>query len=256
MLQTVISGKPSGYKYLAVLIDPDKASKEHLLNICSLATDAGVDFLFVGGSMVEEGETDRCVSIIKGATSIPVILFPGDSTQLSKKADSILLLSLISGRNPDYLIGKHVEAAPVLANSDLEIIPTGYMLIEGGKVAAAQYVSQTFPIPRLKKELAAVTALAGSQLGLKVIYMDAGSGAKQPIPIDMIQRVSNTVDLPLIIGGGMREPAQVRAAWMAGADIAVVGNAFEENPERLSRFVEERDRVVGLRVSESGSSED
>jgi putative glycerol-1-phosphate prenyltransferase len=247
VLKNVLSGNPREHKYLAVLIDPDKASEKHLDSICSLSEQHGVDFLFVGGSVVAEGDTDKCVTMIRKRTSLPVVLFPGDSHQVSHQADSILLLSLISGRNPDYLIGKHVEAAPALSKSNLEIVPTAYLLIEGGKVTAAQYVSQTFPIPRNNKELAAVTALAGSQMGLQTVYMDAGSGALNPVPIDMIRKVAETVELPIIIGGGMRTPAQVKAAWMAGASIAVVGNAFEENPERLAEFIAERDQVIHLR---------
>ena len=219
----------SASKSFAVLIDPDKYEKTGLDIIMSLARESSVDYILVGGSLLTYDHLDETLQCIKGQTDIPVILFPGSIMQINEKADALLLLSLISGRNPDLLIGKHVIAAPYLKKSKMEILPTGYMLIESGPVTTAQYVSNTLPIPRQKDDIAICTAMAGEMLGLRLIYMDAGSGAEMPVSPSMIQKVKEHISIPLIVGGGIRTPEQALAAAKAGADVIVVGNAIEKD---------------------------
>lgn len=227
-----------GIKQLGVLIDPDSVSDAAgLINTCKLCNEAGVDLMLVGGSLITNGFFEQCVRIIKEHTNIPVILYPGSNTQIDEKADAILLLSLISGRNPEMLIGKHVLAAPMLKKSGIEIMPTGYMLIDGGGITSVSYMSNTTPIPADKSSIAACTAMAGEMLGLKLIFMDAGSGAKQPIPQKLIREVKNNISIPLFVGGGMRTPEAVKAACDAGADIVVVGNAIEKDPSIIAQLV-------------------
>jgi putative glycerol-1-phosphate prenyltransferase len=223
----------SGQKMLAVLIDPDKVDLRKLDHLVSLAVLARVDFFFIGGSLIVNNQLDACLSSIKSACKIPLVLFPGDSYQLSYRADAILFLSLISGRNPELLIGKHVVTAPYLKVSPLEVIPTGYMLIDGGVPTTVSYISNTSPIPSDKEDVAACTAMAGEMLGLKCIFMDAGSGARRAVSTQLITAVRKVIDLPLIIGGGIRTPEQAAEKINAGADIIVVGNAFEEDPSLI-----------------------
>jgi putative glycerol-1-phosphate prenyltransferase len=227
-------------KQLAVLIDPDKGQREHLAKIATIANEAKVDLFFVGGSLMVGNEMEETISTLKSLSNIPIVLFPGSPSQICDKADGILFLSLISGRNPELLIGQQVIAAPAIKKSGLEVLPTGYMLIDGGRPTTASYISGSQPIPANKPEIAAVTAMAGEFLGLKMIYADAGSGADKPISPEMISAIKATVSTPLIIGGGMRTPQQVAQAYQAGADIAVVGNAFEDNPELLFEIAETR----------------
>ena len=198
--------------------------------------DASVDFILVGGSLITNGFFEKCIQIIKLHTQIPVVLFPGNIMQVSKDADAILLLSLISGRNPDLLIGKHVLAAPMLKQSGLEIIPTGYMLIDGGNITSVSYMSNTTPIPAEKHSIAACTAMAGEMLGLQVTYMDAGSGAQHPISTKIISAVRESVNGPIFIGGGIKTAEGAVAACNAGADVVVVGTAFEKEPELINQI--------------------
>ncbi len=220
-------------KKFVVLIDPDKVSLRNVDQVLKLAIDAKVDYFFIGGSLVVNNMLDQCLQAIKDACDIPMILFPGNSSQLSYKADALLFLSLISGRNPELLIGKHVISAPFLKMSPLEILPTGYMLIDGGVPTTVSYMSNTYPIPSNKNDIAVCTAMAGEMLGLKLIYMDAGSGAKNPIPESMIGAVAGVTDIPLIIGGGIRTPEKAMANAKAGADVIVVGNAIEKDPNLI-----------------------
>jgi phosphoglycerol geranylgeranyltransferase len=222
-----------GRKLFAVLIDPDKFGSDDLLR---LAEESGVDLLLIGGSILTNGNFEKCVEVIKKKSKIPLLIFPGNNLQISKKADGILLLSLISGRNPDMLIGMHVIAAPLLKSSKLEIIPTGYMLIESGKQTAALYMSGTAPIPSDKDDIAMCTAIAGEMLGLKLIYMDAGSGAQNCVPESMIKRVKSSLNIPLVIGGGINTVEKARKARQAGADIIVVGNALEKDKTLLKKI--------------------
>lgn len=228
--------QPGSRKNFAVLIDPDRYSDDSVTRTADAAGKAGVDLLFIGGSLMSEDRLDRCITLLKSHTVIPLVLFPGSLYQIHPGADAILLLSLISGRNPDLLIGKHVVAAPYLRQSGLQIIPTGYMLIDGGRVTTAQYVSNTLPIPADKDEIAVNTAMAGEMLGLELIYLDAGSGANTPVPVSMIESVRRNISLPLIIGGGIRTPDQAVERCMAGADVIVVGNALENNLEQIARI--------------------
>lgn len=224
----IYGGKKEGKKQFAVLIDPDKCTNESLDSLLKTSNNSGVDFFFVGGSLITNNNLDNCISALKAGSDIPVVLFPGNTLQVSEKADAILLLSVISGRNPEMLIGQHVIAAPRLKVSGLEIIPTGYMLIESGKATSASYMSNTTPIPHDKKDIALCTAMAGEMLGLKTIFMDGGSGAHNPITAEMIKAVSSNINAPLITGGGIKTPEKAAENCQAGADIIVVGNAIEK----------------------------
>lgn len=234
---TLWESKQAGKKKLAVLIDPDSISNEDdLVLLCRTSNEQGADMILVGGSLITNGYFERCVNVIKAHTTLPVLLFPGSIMQISHEADAILFLSLISGRNPELLIGKHVLAAPQLKQSGIEVIPTGYMLIDGGRITSVSYMSGTTPLPSDKPAIAATTALAGEMLGLKIIYMDAGSGAQQPVPFSVIQAVRKQVDAPVFVGGGICAPEQAIAACEAGADVIVVGNAFEKDPQLISQL--------------------
>ena len=227
-------------KQLAVLIDPDKGDSVHLSRIATIANEAKVDLFFVGGSLMVGDEMEKTILTLKSLTDIPIILFPGSPSQVCDKADGILFLSLISGRNPDLLIGQQVIAAPAIKKSGLEVLPTGYMLIDGGRPTTASYISASQPIPANKPEIAAVTAMAGEMLGLKLMYADAGSGADNAINQETIAAIKKVTSTPLIVGGGMRTADAVSQAFQAGADIAVVGNAFENNPDLLFEIAETR----------------
>ncbi len=222
--------KSQGKKSFVVLIDPDEVKTKNIDRIVQLATQAKVDYFFMGGSLIMNDTLDYSISQIKEASNIPVVLFPGGSLQLSYAADAILFLSLISGRNPDLLIGKHVETASFLHASPLEVISTGYMLIDGGVATSVSYMSNTYPIPSNKDDIAVATALAGDLIGMKTIYMDAGSGARTPISESMIRSVSERLNIPLIVGGGIRSAEKALSNVQAGADIIVVGNAIEKDP--------------------------
>ncbi len=223
-------------KSFALLIDPDKADTARISLLVEMAVVSKVDYLFVGGSLVITHHLDQVVQQIKSLCKIPVILFPGTPSQVSAYADGLLYLSLISGRNPELLIGQHVVSAPAVRKSGLEIMSTGYMLIDGGAPTTVSYITNSLPIPADKYEIALCTALAGEMLGMKLIYMDAGSGARKPISTDLIERVSAVIEIPLIIGGGIRDPEKVYLNAKAGADLIVVGNAIEKNSSLLAEM--------------------
>ena len=225
----ILEKKAKGKKLFAILIDPDKQKNSVLSLIVQKANQANVDYFFVGGSLLTNDNLDECIKTIKNNSNIPVILFPGNAMQINKNADGILFLSLISGRNPELLIGKQVISAPILKQTSLEVISTGYMLIDSGKPTTASYMSNTLPIPRNKNGIATSTAMAGEYLGMKLIYMDGGSGAKKPIEVDMIKQVSKQINIPLIIGGGICNAQKAIDNCNAGADLIVVGNAIEKN---------------------------
>ncbi|MBK9336481.1 MAG: geranylgeranylglyceryl/heptaprenylglyceryl phosphate synthase [Lewinellaceae bacterium] len=233
LYQGLLEARQKGEKRLAVLLDPDKIRPGHLDSILDIAAAGGVHYFFIGGSLVVNDMLDNLLTDIRRRCAIPLVLFPGNSFQLSYRADAILFLSLISGRNPELLIGQHVIAAPFLKMSPLEIISTGYMLIDGGVMTSVQYMSNTCPIPANKADIAVCTALAGELLGLKMIYLDAGSGAQNPVPESMIEAVRGAVNVPLLVGGGIRTPEKAAANWRAGADLLVVGSAIEQDPGRL-----------------------
>jgi putative glycerol-1-phosphate prenyltransferase len=231
--------KKNNKKALAILVDPDKSSNEALKKISEIATKAHVDYFFVGGSLLTHDNLENSIKILKENSNIPVVLFPGNTLQISKQADAILFLSLISGRNPEMLIGRHVISAPYLKSTDLEVISTGYMLIDCGKPTSVTYMSNSTPIPGDKDDIAVCTAMAGEMLGLKLIYMDAGSGADNTISATMVKKVSQSIDVPLIVGGGIRNKESVREILDAGADIIVVGNAAEKSPNLIFEISEE-----------------
>jgi phosphoglycerol geranylgeranyltransferase len=234
ILQELSDRKEKKQKSLAILIDPDKISDlTNITHLISLSKESYVDFFFVGGSLITTDNLGQIVRKLKEESDIPVVLFPGNNMHICSDADAILFLSLISGRNADLLIGQHVSAAPLLKKSNLEILPTGYMLINSASSSAASYMSNTMPIPPDKYSIAASTALAGEMLGLKLIYMDAGSGSKSAITSKMIQKVNETIRCPLIIGGGITNAYQAQEALEAGADVIVIGNAIEKNPDLI-----------------------
>ena len=239
ILETLAERSNKGKKSIAVLVDPDKVTDatqlQHLIN---LASENLVDFFLVGGSLVTTTNLSEVVKQIKDNVSIPVILFPGNSMQLEPGADALLFLSLISGRNPELLIGQHVIAAPIIKNTRLEVIPTGYMLINSGRTTSVAYISNTTPIPDDKYSLAACTAMAGEMLGLRAIYMDAGSGAEREISARMITTVKKSISVPLMIGGGINTKQKAFSALEAGADMIVIGNALEKHPDLLIEISE------------------
>lgn len=229
-------------KGFAVLVDPDKQSEQNLVELTELFAAHHPDAILVGGSLLMEPIADT-VEFLKAHCEVPVYLFPGDVTQISAQADGIFLLSLISGRNPDFLIGNHVIAAPHLRRAEFDIIPTGYMLIENGHSTSVEYVSNTKPIPFGKTDIAVATALAGEMLGLKMIYLEAGSGAAKSVGIDMIRAIREAVSLPLVVGGGIRTIQDASRAYEAGADLIVIGSALEKFPGQIKEFAELRDSL-------------
>jgi putative glycerol-1-phosphate prenyltransferase len=225
--------KLHGQKKFVVLIDPDKIKVSNIDYILQLVESAKVDYIFLGGSLVVTDMMSYCIDTIRQATRTPIVIFPGDIGQINPNADALLFLSLISGRNPELLIGKHIIAAPLLKKSTLEVISTGYMLVDGGTTTTAIYMSGSLPIPSDKNDIAICTAMAGELLGMKLIYMDAGSGALNTIPESMIHAVSQNINIPLIVGGGIRTPESALASIQAGADVIVVGNAIEKDPNLI-----------------------
>lgn len=234
--QSLLEKKRVGKKSFALLIDPDKVTASTLKPLIQAAEEARVDYLFVGGSLVITDHLDECIQIIKEHTKIPVLLFPGSPSQVSRHADALLYLSLISGRNPELLIGQHVISAPFIKNSGLEIISTGYIVVDGGAPTTVSYISNATPIPADKNDIAMCTAMAGEMLGKKLIYMDAGSGAKKPISETMIHAVASNIDVPLIVGGGIRDGEKAYLNCKAGADVIVIGNAIEKDQSLIKEL--------------------
>ena len=245
MLKALLQNKISvGKKVFALLIDPDKHNNESLAALMHIAnTEPGPDLILIGGSIVFNG-IDETVQHIKSLTTKPVYLFPGSALQVSKYADGILLLSLLSGRNAEFLIGNHVLAAPKIKKSGIDILPTGYILINSGTDTSVSYMSNTSPIPYHKKDIALATALAGEMLGLQAIYLEAGSGAKLTVSAEMIQEVKTHIKIPLIVGGGIRNSQQLNEVLKAGADMVVIGTATEEIPEQVTQFAEIISRFI------------
>lgn len=229
LLNFIKSAKVNNQKLLAILLDPDKTTLDMLPLLIEKINQSKANFIFVGGSLLFSNVLDNFITIVKENTTLPVVLFPGNAIQLSNKADGILFLSLISGRNPDFLIGNQVIAAPLLKKSTLEILPTGYLLIESGTETTASYISNTKPIPRHKPEIAMATAMAGEMLGHQLIYLDGGSGALHTVPSSMIKMIRENTTLPIIVGGGIKSAEQLNNAFESGADIAVIGTALEND---------------------------
>ncbi|MBL4605641.1 MAG: geranylgeranylglyceryl/heptaprenylglyceryl phosphate synthase [Flavobacteriaceae bacterium] len=228
--QNILQAKKAGQKLLAILIDPEKIQLDQIHNFIKLVNQSIATHIFVGGSTDENNQIEAVVSEIKKHTILPVILFPGDFTQITSKADGILFLSLLSGRNPEYLIEQQVQSALTIKASNLEVIPTGYILIEGGKETAVERISNTEPIPQSNSELILKTALAGEFSGKKLIYLEAGSGATKAVDENIINCVKTNLRIPLIVGGGIRTKKQLDKAYESGADLVVIGTAFENNP--------------------------
>lgn len=222
-------------KKFALLIDPEKLQLQSLIATVCEANEVSVDLILVGGSLISS-KLDSAIEVIKQYTKIPVILFPGSLMQLSNKADALLLLSLVSGRNPEYLIGNHVLAAPYIKQSNLEVISTGYILIDGGTVTSVEYISNTRAIPSQKTDLVVATAVASELLGHKLIYLEAGSGAMNPVTAGIVREVKKEISVPLIVGGGIKTPEQMHMILEAGADIVVVGTAIEKNINNLKKL--------------------
>ncbi len=227
--QNILSAKTQQKKLLAVLIDPEKFELEHIHTFFNKVHQSIATHIFVGGSTDSNNLTTPLITAIKKATHLPVVLFPGNVNQITREADGILFLSLISGRNPEYLIEQQVKAAPILSKINLEIIPTGYLLIDGEKETSVQKVSQTKPIPQTAIDLIVNTALAGEFSGKKLIYLEAGSGAMKTVNTKIISTVSDNISIPLIVGGGIRTKQQIDTAYKAGADLVVIGTAFEND---------------------------
>ena len=234
--QSLLQHKEKGQKSFAVLIDPDKVTVDKIDELTALAIEARVDYLFVGGSLVVTNRLDEVVQQIKKNCDIPVILFPGSPSQITPYADALLYLSLISGRNAELLIGQQVISAPFVKQSGLEIISTGYMVIDGGAPTTVSYISNAAPIPADKNEIAMCTAMAGEMLGMKLVFMDAGSGAKRPITEAMIEKVAQIIEVPLVIGGGITDPEKAYRNCKAGADVIVIGNAIEKDASLIKEM--------------------
>ena len=236
----------TGQSLLAVLIDPDQTSAEEVDELIQLAASHPVDLFLVGGSLLTGDNYHTIVSHLAQRVTQPVVLFPGNHHHFNNEADAILFLSLLSGRNPEYLIGQHIAAAPYLTRSSLEVIPTGYILIDGGVPTTVSYMSNTMPIPADKPDIATSTAIAGELLGMQTIYLDAGSGAVQPVPVETVHKVRRQIDRPLIVGGGIRTAEEASARCEAGADLIVVGSAIEQEPGLLvdmSRAVHGKSKI-------------
>ncbi|NRA91171.1 MAG: geranylgeranylglyceryl/heptaprenylglyceryl phosphate synthase [Psychroserpens sp.] len=229
ILEQIKMSSGHGEKLLAVLVDPDKLNSEAVSPFFQKVNQSVATHIFVGGSTVADEVTDQLVAVIKHNTDLPVIIFPGDVTQISNKADALLFLSLISGDNPEYLIGKQIKAVKKLKGIDLEVIPTGYILIENGKPTAVELVTKTAPISRQDLDLIVDTAKAGEYLGLQLIYLEAGSGALHPVTEEIISKVKRALNIPVIVGGGIRSKSQMDSAFHAGADMVVIGTAFEKD---------------------------
>lgn len=240
LYEKILEDSSEGIKKLAVLIDPDQVTREGLMKTINLSVQYKIDYFFVGGSLIMEDCLDFCLQMIKEHSDIPAVIFPGNDLQINEKADAILYLSLISGRNPDFLIGKHVVSAPLLAKTNIEVVSTGYMLIDSGAQTTASYISNTQPIPSNKPNIAISTAMAGELLGLKLIFMDGGSGAMNPVSKEMINAVKSKVNVPVIIGGGIRSKEKVKENFDAGADIVVIGNAIEKDAEIIKEIAGQR----------------
>lgn len=234
LLEQIDGARENGRTLLAQLIDPDKVLDfDHLADIAKRAEESGVDLFFFGGSLVTQKPDFDIIKALKEISNIPVALFPSSPSQINDSADALLFLSLISGRNPSFLIDHHVSAAPLLRNSSLEVIPTGYMLVSCGSMTTAEYVSNTSPIPYNKPEIAATTGYAGQLLGMKMIYLDGGSGADKTVDTKMVEMLKSWIDIPLIVGGGIKTTEQASDLAKAGADVLVIGTSAEKNPNFL-----------------------
>lgn len=232
----ILLNRELGKKMFAILIDPEKCNGRHLASMVAYLKISPPDFIFIGGSHISNS-INNIIEVIKEEVDSSVVLFPGDASQFSDNADALLFLSLTSGRNPDYLIGQHIKSANIIKQSEVEVIPTGYILIEGGKLSSVEYISNTRAIPSDQIEIIKSTAIAGELLGMHLTYLEAGSGAIHPVSKDVIFRVHNSISTPLIVGGGIDSVEKMLNAFNAGADIVVIGNTFEKDFSKVSEFV-------------------
>ncbi|MCU0449823.1 MAG: geranylgeranylglyceryl/heptaprenylglyceryl phosphate synthase [Bernardetiaceae bacterium] len=240
LLSKIEQLRATGRKGLAILVDPDKTSPTGCTQLLAACAGHQPDCFMVGGSLITSPHLEAVVAFFKQETEVPVLLFPGHYSHVCPQADALMFLSLISGRNPEYLIGQHVVAAPHLRRSGLEIIATGYLLVHGGNLTTVAYMSNTTPLPPDKPDLTAATALAGEMLGLKMLYLDAGSGAQWSVPPALVEAARSVTQVPLIVGGGIREVATLRQLYAAGADLAVIGTASEQQPGLLPQLLAAR----------------
>ena len=231
----ILQSKAKNEKLLAILLDPDKIELNTLDLLIEKISQSPATHIFIGGSLVENNILDELVILLKKQLDLPIILFPGNPSQISSLADGILFLSLISGRNLDFLIEHQVKAAPILKKTQLEIISTGYILIESGTKTAVERVSKTNPLDRNNPDLALATAQAGEMLGNKLIYLEAGSGAKQAVPLEMIKKVAQNIKIPLLVGGGIIDLQRIQKAYDSGADLVVIGTAFENDVDFFNK---------------------
>ena len=227
----ILQSKKENQKLLAILLDPDKIVLDNLKYLIEKINQSPATHIFIGGSHVSNNILDDLIIVLKEKINLPIILFPGNPSQISDQADAILFLSLISGRNPDYLIEHQVNAAPILKKTQLEIIPTAYMLVESGGETAVERISKTQPLCRENLDFALATAQAGEMMGNKLLYLEAGSGAKKAVPLEMIKSISSSIEIPLIVGGGIINLEGIQKAYNSGADLVVIGTAFENNAE-------------------------
>lgn len=236
ILTQITDSVAQGKKMLAVLLDPDKLQFEQLSDKVDRIEAAGAEMIFVGGSLLLNEDFEKSLKVLRQLSDLPLVIFPGSAYQVSPEADAILFLTLLSGRNPDYLIHNQMMAAPHVRNAGLEAIATAYLLVDGGAPTSVSYMSNTQPIPRDKNDIAVATALAAQYMGQSMVYLEAGSGAPLEVPSQMISAVKSQVDLPLIVGGGIDSPRKMEKALRAGADVVVIGNAFERDPDILKAF--------------------
>lgn len=232
----ILLNREIGKKMFAVLIDPEKSNGRQFASIIATLKIAPPDFVFVGGSHAVKS-LDNMIEVLKEEVETTVVLFPGDASQFSEHADALLFLSLLSGRNPEYLIGQHIKSAVAIRESQVEVIPTAYLLIDGGKVSSVEYVSNTRAIPGDKKEIARSTAIAGELMGMHLTYLEAGSGATHTVPEEMISYIRKSIETPVIVGGGITTTDAMEVIYDAGADIIVVGNTFESDLQKMVDFV-------------------
>lgn len=236
MYNEIIKKYKNDERLLAILLDPDKIEVCNISFLIKKVSQTKITHILVGGSQVAKGKTDEIVKELKHHTHLPIILFPGDHNQLTNEADGLLYLTLLSGNNPEYLIGQHIKAVPFLKDSNLEIISTGYILIDGGVATAVQQVSNTLPLPQTDINTIVNTALAGQFLGNKLIYLEAGSGARIAVSETIIKAVAKELNIPLIVGGGIRTPEAIEMAYQSGATMVVIGTAIEEDDSFLEKL--------------------
>lgn len=233
--QDILEKRKKNKLIIAALLDPDSEDIKLLKERISILERGSIDYIFVGGSTTWKNDFTEFVSEVKKYSSLPIVIFPGSANQISKDADALLFLSLVSGQNHQFLIGEHIKAAPALKGMKIEVIPTGYLLIDGGNTTTVEFISGTRPIPQDKVEIARSIAYASELLGMKLIYLDCGSGAKIPVSNALIKSVKDYINVPLIVGGGIRDIEKIKEKHLAGADIIVIGSALEDDPEFLLR---------------------